>query len=88
MFQTSTIMPLVMHCLNPRGRVSDIYAYAPAPFTGERIRVRVESVRLVGLLDSTLVADVCALAPHCLPFSVRIDQLTSISVFVTWELQS
>jgi hypothetical protein len=83
----STILPIVMQCLNPRGKVEAIYAYAPAPFTSEKIRVRVLDVRIVDLVNPHKVADVCALDPHCLPFSVLPEQLTSISVFTTWTME-
>ena len=82
--EISTIMPLVMHLLHPRGKVSGIFALAPVPFSSEKVRARINSVRYAGLGKSYLVADV-QVAGAPLPFSVRVDQLSNISVFVTWE---
>ena len=83
----STIMPVVMACLRPGGKISAIYAYAPAPFSPQRIRVQVVWAGPVGS-PPRLVASVrpCAASPYTPTYRVRVDQLTSISVFVTWEM--
>jgi hypothetical protein len=82
----STIMPLVMYCLHPRGKVSEIYAYAPAPFTRERLRVRIVGAGHGWIGTYADVVPVGA-SQYALSYRVRKDQLSSISVFVTWEIQ-
>ena len=84
----STIMPIVMQCLNPRGKVSAIYAYAPAPFTREKVRVQVVWAGSLGT-PPRRYADVRPVgASENIPaYRVFVDQLTSITVFTTWEME-
>ena len=66
-----------------------IFGTAPAPFSGELIRVRVEGVRQVWDTDPAhpfTVVDVRVPLVNALPFSVRREELHSLSIFYALEM--
>jgi hypothetical protein len=78
------------HTVRTNARVLAIYATVPNPYTSQPQRVRVLEVRTVYDVDPSqpfTVVDVCDPSPHCLPFSVRRELVTSISAFTVEELK-
>jgi hypothetical protein len=85
----SSMLPISMALVQPKGEVKAIFATVPAPFTREPVRVRVLAVRYVTGHNNhaRLIIDVvCPSAgDHLLPFSVDRSEVKHISVFMSWR---
>ena len=87
MFLSSSIIPAALwSVMRPRGHIEAIFATATAPFCRDRVKVKVLSVFYTGD-PAYKVADVCVDENHS-SWLVRVENLSNIRVFVTWEINS
>jgi hypothetical protein len=88
MIQFSQIIPipLLLRLITPRATIGAIYANAPAPFSRDRVHVRVTWAGACASQPARRLASVRPASGGGEEWVVFVDQLRDISAFVTWEI--